>query len=516
MMEKPFPWLEMLSSIIVEVSKKLEMKKEPITKETVIHILENDPSLIPSDLVEATQNVNVRSSHIKLIQELEEEQKKTIELFRSTITVLSPFLQFSNMTVVSKRFEELKEKLQDTASIDHLEKAVKALKETVIQYDIKPEEPKKGIKKLMGIFHRGDQDFLSELKPVISELIMILDPLVSEIHREKWTLLKESLWVTKIPQDIKSWTATLTEFLGNIIAQVNQERKELNEFISELGQNLVEIEKNIMASLDHFHSSQEMASQFSYHLDGQINDLRQSINTTSNLEELRKILITKLSYIKQVLEKRRSQEEEYNKELEERIHKLQKELATINDQIKQVQFRERRLAEEILKDPLTGIANRRAYEARIAEEWERFKRYGHIFSVAVFDLDHFKKVNDVYGHKAGDLVLKEIARLVKSSIRKADLIARYGGEEFVIIFTGTNAHGAKEATEKVRQIIESTKFVFKKQEVPITISAGVSQVEPSDKSPIDVFERADKALYISKKGGRNKVSLFQESDQELT
>lgn len=508
-MEKPFPWLERVSSGIVEVIKALEEKKKPATVENVASILRNNVFLIPSEFIESNQALAPRSSHLKLIQELEEEQEKMMELFRSTVVLLSPFLQFSGVPAIYQKFEVFKEKLQNDTSIDQIEKAFKVLKETVLQYGIKSEQSPKGVKKLLGFFNKHDKDLLDKIKDVFSEIILALDSLIPEPHRERWISVQDSFWRIQTIQDFPPWNTNFARFLKELIAQLNHDRKELDEFISELGQNLVEIEKNITSSLDYVHNSQEMTNKFNYHLDGQINDLRQSVRTTSNLEELRKVLVTKLSYIRQVLEKKRKQEEEYNRELEERIQKLQKELTTINDQIKQVKSREKHLAEEILKDPLTGIANRRAYEIRIAEEWERFKRYGHIFSVAVFDLDHFKNVNDSYGHKAGDLILKEVARLMRSSLRKSDLIARYGGEEFVIIFTGTNINGAIEASEKLRQLIEKTKFVFKKQDVPITVSAGVAQVESTDQSPADVFDRADRALYTSKSEGRNRVTSYQ-------
>lgn len=510
-MEKPFPWMEKLSHSIVEIVKKVEVQGEKITPESVTRILNSNPSLLPMEFGDAGESATPRSSHIKFIQELEEEQEKLMELFRSTVATLSPFVHFPERSEMFRKFETLKEKLKNNGSLEEIEKALGSFKETAFQQGVSAEKTEKGIKKFLGVFQRSDS--VDDLKQIVFELITAIDPLIPDLHREKWAVIREAFYGIHRLHDFASWNATFAELLSKLIAHINQEKKELDEFISELGQNLVEIEKNIIASLDHVHTSQEMSSKFNYHLDGQINDLRQSVKTVASLEDLRKMLITKLSYIRQVLEKRRQQEEEYSKELEERIHKLQRELSVINEQIKQAQSREQRLAEEILKDPLTGVANRRAYEIRMVEEWERFRRYGHVFSIAIFDIDHFKNVNDSYGHKAGDLVLREIARIMKSSLRKTDLVARYGGEEFVVILTGTDLKRAKDAAEKIRRLIEETKFVFKKQTVPITISAGVAQIEPTDKSPGDIFERADKALYAAKNRGRNRVVIFPFGDE---
>jgi len=506
-MSKPLPWVEKLSQGIVELVRRLELRGEPITVENVAYMLDNDPSLV-SDLTKDTNSnhvSSVRSSHIRLVQELEEEQQKTVELFQSALVTLSPFLHFPADSKISKKFEAFKEKLRDGASLEQLEKTFNTFKEAVLQYGLKSTVEKKGAKKLFGFLQRDSHSNLEELKTLMSEIINSINPLIPEAIKEKWVSIRDAFYKIDHFRDMVSWNATFAEFLRNLILHINQEQKELNEFISELGQNLVEIEKNLLASLDHVHNSQELATKFNYHLDGQINDLRQVAKTSSSLEDLRKTVITKLFYIKQVLEKKRKQEEEYNKELEERIQKLQQELCSINDQIRLAQSREQQLAEEVLRDPLTGITNRRGYEIRIAEEWERFKRYGHVFSIAIFDLDHFKNINDTHGHKAGDLILKEVSRIMKTSLRKADLLARYGGEEFVVIFTGTQIGGAVEAAEKLRRLIEETKFVLKGQEISITISAGVAQVESTDEGPSDVFERADKALYAAKNSGRNKV-----------
>ncbi|MEJ5300624.1 MAG: GGDEF domain-containing protein [Thermodesulforhabdaceae bacterium] len=506
-MKKPLPWVEKLSQVIVDIVRNLESRGEPITAEKVAYILASDSSLISlsSEFYDQNQVLSARSSHIKIVQELEEEYQKMVELFQSTIATISPFLHLPNISKVSKQFDSFREKLRNGASLDQLEKAFNTFKEAVLQHGIEPVEEKKGIKKLFGFLQKDHHDNIEELKIVLSEIINSINPLIPETLQEKWAAIRDVFYKINHFHDITSWNATFAEFLKTLILHIDQEQKELNKFISELGQNLIEIEKNILASLDHVHLSQESSNKLNYHIDGQINDLRQSVAISSNLKDLQKMVIMKLSYIKQALEQKRKQEEEYNKELEERIQKLQQDLNTINDQIKVVQSREQRLAEEALKDPLTGITNRRGYELRIAEEWERFKRYGHIFSLAIFDLDHFKNINDSYGHKAGDLILKEVARIMKSSLRKGDIIARYGGEEFVVIFTGTQLNGAVEAAEKLRRIIEKTKFVFRGKEISITISAGVSQVEATDESFADVFDRADKALYAAKNSGRNKV-----------
>jgi diguanylate cyclase (GGDEF)-like protein len=125
----------------------------------------------------------------------------------------------------------------------------------------------------------------------------------------------------------------------------------------------------------------------------------------------------------------------------------------------------------------------------------------------LLDVDHFKKLNDQYGHRAGDKCLREIINRVKSCTRSTDFIARYGGEEFVIVLTGTNKEGAYVVAEKVRRVIEKTRFSFQDKTLPVTISLGVSEISPEDKDVDSVFARADNAMYRAKGEGRTRTCV---------
>lgn len=157
-------------------------------------------------------------------------------------------------------------------------------------------------------------------------------------------------------------------------------------------------------------------------------------------------------------------------------------------------------------DPLTGLPNRLAYDNRFNDELARFNRYGTVFTLCVADIDYFKRVNDEYGHLAGDKVLRLMARILIKQLRNIDFIARFGGEEFVILMPSTDAEAAHIATEKVRQAIEKSPFNFHSQPVKITVSFGLTEVRSED-SVSSMFARADKAMYSAKQKGRNCVSI---------
>ncbi|GAB2593461.1 hypothetical protein GCM10026986_22160 [Nitrincola alkalisediminis] len=155
-------------------------------------------------------------------------------------------------------------------------------------------------------------------------------------------------------------------------------------------------------------------------------------------------------------------------------------------------------------DPLTGLPNRLAYDQRFNEELVRFNRYGTVFSLCVGDIDYFKRVNDTYGHLAGDKVLLLMARVLKKQLRDVDFISRFGGEEFVILMPSTDANEAMIAAEKVRQTIETSPFNFQSTPVKITMSLGITQVKAGD-TVNSMFDRADKAMYSAKQAGRNRT-----------
>lgn len=166
-----------------------------------------------------------------------------------------------------------------------------------------------------------------------------------------------------------------------------------------------------------------------------------------------------------------------------------------------IQDQKERLKEMAMKDPLTSLFNRRIFEELGYLELARVKRYSGDLSILIFDLDHFKKINDEYGHPVGDSVLIEIASLVANNIRETDIFIRWGGEEFVIISPGTNSDGMNILSEKIRKLIDE----YKSSENPsVTVSVGYTSYQNNDQLN-DMIKRADNALYCAKTEGRNCV-----------
>ena len=171
----------------------------------------------------------------------------------------------------------------------------------------------------------------------------------------------------------------------------------------------------------------------------------------------------------------------------------------------------RELYEAATKDPLTGILNRQAFAERSAGELVYARRNDTFINIVMIDIDNFKQVNDTWGHQCGDLVLKEIARLLSDEKRDSDLLARYGGEEFLLLMNGITPEDAKKRAEKLRIAIAHHIFSWMDTRIPVTISLGISSRKGAEVSQIaDLIAESDKLLYVAKNSGKNQVAVSNE------
>ncbi len=171
---------------------------------------------------------------------------------------------------------------------------------------------------------------------------------------------------------------------------------------------------------------------------------------------------------------------------------------------------QKQMYESALRDGLTKAFNKKYFTDRLESELTFALRHQSPLVLVMFDIDHFKKVNDTHGHQAGDLVLSELSTLLTAALRAEDVFARYGGEEFAVICRGTEVAQAQVVGERMRKAVEKHRFVHEGKQIPITISIGIAALpDPAVKDATDLVSRADKALYQSKHGGRNRVTIHQ-------
>lgn len=196
--------------------------------------------------------------------------------------------------------------------------------------------------------------------------------------------------------------------------------------------------------------------------------------------------------------------ESETKNLSEEMNHSHEEVNELRNRVKVLEEALRKERKKSTTDPLTKLPNRRAIDDFLSKQESAYKRYGDDYAVVLFDIDHFKSVNDTYGHDAGDVILSSFGKLLRRYSRELDFVGRWGGEEFLVVLPKADNKGALQFADKLREVVEKSKFMYKGTRIPITVSGGVAD-RASHESMESMLKHADENLYNAKKSGRNKV-----------
>lgn len=214
-----------------------------------------------------------------------------------------------------------------------------------------------------------------------------------------------------------------------------------------------------------------------------------------------------------------SQLNKANERLQSKVQSADEQLIETNQQLVKQSEELKRIGENLKKmsitDELTGLYNRRRFDELMRSEIELSERHGDISSILIMDIDHFKVINDTYGHPCGDSVLKDIADLLKANLRKTDILCRIGGEEFVALCKRADKEEARDIAEHLRKTIENTTLQYGQHDIQITVSVGIATItdKSTDMDRQNMYRYADKALYYSKGNGRNRVTHYDNVDK---
>jgi diguanylate cyclase len=299
----------------------------------------------------------------------------------------------------------------------------------------------------------------------------------------------------------------LLEQVANLVIDaLGDGQEEFENFLQGLDQRLETIQQLVNNASQGQINRSDARVVFEGLLEGQVDSIRSVVNSENDLGELGHSISEHLGLIIQAMHAFSSEEYHRESELTEQLRHMQLKLDEMEKLAESAQYAIEEQRKKALHDSLTGLPNREAYQQRLEQEVQRIERYGGKLSLMVCDVDLFKRINDAYGHLAGDKVLKIIAKSLQKNLRSSDFIARFGGEEFVALMPETSTNEAKIVAEKMRRKIEESPFNFKKEPVQITVSFGISEFAKGETAD-EVFSRADKALYEAKDKGRNQVQL---------
>jgi diguanylate cyclase len=298
--------------------------------------------------------------------------------------------------------------------------------------------------------------------------------------------------------------------LGDLIAaergRLETEKAESERVLKQVSARLGEIASFLAASQADQGEADRSGRELNDRLRGEVQEIGSTVQVATNLGDLQVAVKSRLEAIDGHLQAFRAREErrsyayrERAERMGERIQQLENETAALERSL----LREQRMA---MLDALTGIANRLGYDERIEQEFKRWRRFRQPLSIIAWDLDRFKTINDSYGHRAGDRVLRAFAKLLREKVRETDFVARYGGEEFIMLLIGTPTEAARGVAALIREEIDRLGFHFRGTPVKVTASCGITEIRVDD-TPETLFDRADRALYRAKEAGRDRSEV---------
>ncbi|HEY6455288.1 MAG TPA: diguanylate cyclase [Steroidobacteraceae bacterium] len=295
----------------------------------------------------------------------------------------------------------------------------------------------------------------------------------------------------------------VTNLIGEQRTSLLREKRDIEDMLVQIDSRLEAISAFFAFEEQDRSDTRDSSNKLNMLVMGEVNEISSDMTQAGTLHELRGRVGNRLEAINTHLEDFRSREEERlsaqvdrTLSLRARVEELERESRVLQNSLQE----EQRAA---MIDALTGIPNRAAYDDRMAHEFARWQRHGGTITIAAWDVDNFKSINDEFGHMAGDKVLRILGQHMARSVRGTDFLARYGGEEFLMIMVGMDADQALKACNKIRAGIQAIAFHFRDRPVTVTASCGITTFRMGD-VPEMAFERADGALYEAKDGGRNR------------
>ena len=304
------------------------------------------------------------------------------------------------------------------------------------------------------------------------------------------------------PED---WPSALNPIVNSVVASLKRletEKRELERFIIGVTEQLGEITEVISADRDDNRSTDADARSLHQLVTDGIALMQKKSDSASNLSELKVTIGNNIDAIRGGVDDFVERIHQRHRESEQRNEKLSAQLSQMEQETQELQVMLNENRAKLMHDTLTGVYSRMAYDERICEELSRWSRYRASFAYVILDIDHFKRINDTYGHSAGDRALKIIAQMMQQYVRQSDYVFRIGGEEFVILLPSTDEGKAAEVIEKLRHGIAESRFHFRGDPVQLTVSAGITETRVDDRAET-IYERADAALYQAKGAGRN-------------
>ena len=347
-----------------------------------------------------------------------------------------------------------------------------------------------------------EPSYSSVAKHIEDTLLGLLDELsLPERHRPQADAMRERLahglnWYELLP--------ILDDLAVLMLAITDSGQHEFETYLKQLNERLEAFQGHLQVASEGHADSSSAARELDTQIREQVDGLQSSVQDAADLDSLKHVLESHLEGLLGTMDDHQQQRDQREQEVAARLKGLAERVAHMEQEAQGYREHLEVQRQKALIDPLTGLPNRAAWSERLDQEVNAWHQHGNSLSLAMLDLDHFKRINDGYGHLAGDKVLKIIANVLRKRLRSTDFIARFGGEEFVLLMPDSSLTDAVAVGNHLRAAIEACPFHFKGEPVTITVSMGVAQFQPGERSDL-ALKRADAALYRAKAAGRNQV-----------
>ncbi len=340
--------------------------------------------------------------------------------------------------------------------------------------------------------------------PTISHVLLQLLQKITlpENLSEKATSITESIEKGLTKDNIVEAVNDISTMISELSDLFHAGKQEYEQYLESISSKFIQLEQRIRSgnqeSLDAFKSRQAIGQSFK----SQVTAISDGVKESQSVEQIKNELESRLDSLRRHFESYQQSDFTQFKNAQEQVKTLKQQLKVMEQETAELRSSVKKNRELARKDPLTQLFNRHALDEILLEQFNRWLRYRHPLTIVIWELDHFKNINDTFGHSAGDKVLKTVAKTLLSHTRTTDFISRYGGEEFVGVFPESAIAEVALLTEKIRNAVIHSRFHYDGTSVDITVSAGIATFREGDTIE-NVFKRADKALYDAKEKGRN-------------
>ena len=447
--------------------------------------------------IKKAETAQLKKDFINLLESRREERELLADILNS-FNLLA-----ADQEEISVKIRDMKEAIipDGEISLEQIQSLNRELKDSLLAKE--RESGVEQINETETLTHRFIESYRA-MKKVMAAILEDFYPMSEDMKKAAESIRIECKGIPA-EIEIKRPSEELLDFIEKIKIKISKDFAEINNtFMNLLGQ-VKELEKSLITDFSGDSNVKDMEN-FESDINQQVGNITKSFDSYSTIDEIKEAVIGKLIKIKDLVSIKKKQEKEKSAAAKESIERLNQRINLVEKKAQQISVKAREYQKAAMRDGLTGLFTRGAFDVKIKETFENYMTQKKGFSIIMFDVDKFKEINDKLGHIAGDKVLKKISECLEESFRRDDFIARYGGDEFIVIIEDMTDDMARQKIEVFNKNLKKRRFVSKKHgEIDLSVSAGAAKIMEND-TVESLIDRADKIMYELKESWKRGIS----------